>query len=97
MDIAVELPINKYGHVVLWSGTAASHGITTLSNVINLDYQGNIKVMLVNTGQEFFSIHQGMRIAQLLATKTKLPLPTEVKELSSTARGDKGFGSTGLG
>ncbi|HPF23474.1 MAG TPA: dUTP diphosphatase [Hyphomonas sp.] len=79
------------------SGLAAKHGLTCLNTpgTIDSDYRGEIKVILINLGQEAFTIQRGERIAQLvLAPVTRLAW-SEVEALDETARGVGGFGSTG--
>lgn len=79
------------------SGLAAKHGLTCLNTpgTIDSDYRGEIKVILINLGQEAFTIQRGERIAQLvLAPVTRLAW-SEVDALDETARGAGGFGSTG--
>jgi dUTP pyrophosphatase len=79
------------------SGLAAKHGLTCLNTpgTIDSDYRGEIKVILINLGQEAFTIQRGERIAQLvLAPVTRLAW-SEVESLDETARGTGGFGSTG--
>jgi len=79
------------------SGLAAKHGLTCLNTpgTIDSDYRGEIKVILVNLGQEAFTIQRGERIAQLvLAPVTQLAWE-EVDALDETDRGAGGFGSTG--
>lgn len=79
------------------SGLAAKHGLTCLNTpgTIDSDYRGEIKVILVNLGQETFTIQRGERIAQLvLAPVTRLAWQA-VDSLDETERGAGGFGSTG--
>ncbi|WP_321488299.1 dUTP diphosphatase [uncultured Hyphomonas sp.] len=79
------------------SGLAAKHGLTCLNTpgTIDSDYRGEIKVILVNLGQEAFTIQRGERIAQLvLAPVTRLAWQS-VESLDETERGAGGFGSTG--
>lgn len=79
------------------SGLAAKHGLTCLNTpgTIDSDYRGEIKVILINLGQDAFTIQRGERIAQLvLAPVTQLAWK-EVDELDETERGAGGFGSTG--
>ncbi|MEP0313050.1 MAG: dUTP diphosphatase [Hyphomonas sp.] len=79
------------------SGLAAKHGLTCLNTpgTIDSDYRGEIKVILVNLGQDAFTIQRGERIAQLvLAPVTQLAWE-EVDALDETDRGAGGFGSTG--
>ncbi|MEL6663780.1 MAG: dUTP diphosphatase [Pseudomonadota bacterium] len=79
------------------SGLAAKHGITCLNSpgTIDSDYRGELKVILINHGEEPFEIARGERIGQLvLAPVTRLEW-REVDTLPDTARGAGGFGSTG--
>ncbi|HAO34664.1 MULTISPECIES: dUTP diphosphatase [unclassified Hyphomonas] len=79
------------------SGLAAKHGLTCLNTpgTIDSDYRGEIKVILINLGQDAFTIQRGERIAQLvLAPVTQLAW-IEVGALDETDRGAGGFGSTG--
>jgi dUTP pyrophosphatase len=79
------------------SGLAAKHGLTCLNTpgTIDSDYRGEIKVILVNLGQEAFTIQRGERIAQLvLAPVTRLAWQS-IDSLDETERGAGGFGSTG--
>jgi len=92
--LKINLPRGTEGQVRPRSGLAAKHGITVLNSpgTIDEDYQGEIKVILLNTSNSTFSIEKGDRIAQLVVAQVyKLPDLT----LDNT-REDKGFGSTGL-
>ncbi|MDO4859840.1 MAG: dUTP diphosphatase [Bacillota bacterium] len=80
------------------SGLAIKKGIGLVNGIgtIDADYRGEIKVALINWGQEPFVIHDGDRIAQMvIAAYTKAEL-VEVEELSETERGAGGFGHTGV-
>lgn len=80
------------------SGLAAKNGVTVLNTpgTIDADYRGEIKVILVNLSQETFTVTRGMRIAQMIiATYAKAGWKC-VEDLEATARGEGGFGSTGL-
>jgi len=79
------------------SGLAFKHGITVLNSpgTIDADYRGEIMVLLINLGGEDFEIKKGERIAQAVVAPVVQAKFEEVEELSSTKRGDKGFGSTG--
>ena len=79
------------------SGLAARHGITVLNapGTIDADYRGEIQVILVNLGGESFAVERGMRIAQLVIAPVLRAQLFEAKNLAKTARGTKGFGSTG--
>jgi dUTP pyrophosphatase len=79
------------------SGLAAKHGVTCLNTpgTIDADYRGEVKVILVNLGEEDFTIRRGDRIAQLVIAPVVQARWAEVAELGDTARGANGFGSTG--
>lgn len=79
------------------SGLAAKHGITVLNSpgTIDADYRGEIKVILLNTDDEDFIIKKGDRIAQLVFAQVFHAILKKEENLTSTDRGDGGFGSTG--
>jgi dUTP pyrophosphatase len=79
------------------SGLAYKHGITVLNTpgTIDSDYRGEIKVLLINFGNESFEIKKGERIAQAVVAPVIQAEIIEVEELSDTERGSGGFGSTG--
>ena len=79
------------------SGLAYKHGITVLNSpgTIDSDYRGEIKVLLINHGNEPFEIKKGERIAQAVIAPVVQAKIVEVEELSDTQRGAGGFGSTG--
>jgi len=86
------------GHVgLVWprSGLAVRHGIDTLAGVIDSDYRGEVRVVLVNHGAEPFAIAAGDRIAQLLVQPVERAAFVEAGSLDETPRGESGFGSTG--
>lgn len=88
-------------HGQIWprSGLANKHGIDTLAGMIDSDYQGEIKVILLNTGDLPFRIEHGDRIAQLVICGHLVAEPCETEDLGevATERGTGGFGSTGMG
>lgn len=96
--IAIALPTGTEGQVRPRSGLAARHGVTVLNapGTIDSDYRGELHVLLVNFGEEAFSIVRGMRIAQLVIAPTLRAQLQEVDNLDKTGRGGGGFGSTGL-
>ena len=79
------------------SGLAAKNGVTVLNSpgTIDADYRGEVAVILINLGQETFTITRGMRIAQMIIAPVSHAKLTEVVSLDETARGAGGFGSTG--
>lgn len=95
--IGIALPEGYEAQVRPRSGLAAKHGITVLNTpgTIDADYRGEIKVILINHGQEPFEITRGMRIAQMVIARYTQIAWTETDSLDETARGAGGFGSTG--
>jgi dUTP pyrophosphatase len=95
--IALEIPRGFEAQVRPRSGLALNHGITVLNTpgTIDSDYRGEVKAILINHGENAFKITRGMKIAQLVFARHEQAQLAE-GELSSTARGDKGFGSTGM-
>ena len=96
---AIALPDGYEAQVRPRSGLAKNHGITVLNapGTVDCDYRGEIVVLLVNHGRENLEISRGMRIAQLVVAPVVQIMLEEIGELSETARGSGGFGSTGLG
>ncbi len=94
---AIEIPRGFEVQVRPRSGLAFRHGITCLNTpgTIDSDYRGEVKVILVNLGQEPFEVRRGERIAQLVPAPVLRADFVEVSELDSTERGFGGFGSTG--
>ena len=82
---------------MIWprSGLAAKNGIDTMAGVIDSDYRGEIKVVLINHGYSDFTINHGDRIAQILFQPV-VTIASEGGKLSETERGANGFGSTGV-
>jgi len=95
--LAIELPVGHEGQVRPRSGLAIKHGITVINapGTIDEDYRGEVKVALINHGQEAFEIMRGMRIAQLIVTPVTQVVIEAVEDISDTERGGAGFGSTG--
>ena len=95
--IALSLPQNIEGQVRPRSGLSLKYGITVLNSpgTIDSDYRGEIKVILINHGNEDFIIKNNDRIAQLVFNEVVKVSFKEVKDLDQTSRNQKGFGSTG--
>ena len=95
--IAIAMPGGLEAQIRPRSGLAFKHGITCLNSpgTIDADYRGEIKVLLINLGQEPFTIARGERIAQMVFQEIPETALTEVEELSETVRGTGGFGHTG--
>lgn len=95
--IAIALPAGFEAQVRPRSGLAAKNGVTVLNSpgTIDADYRGEIKVILINHGEDAFEIERGMRIAQLVVAPITQVRWNAVDDLDETARGAGGFGSTG--
>lgn len=97
--LVLEIPPGWEGQVRPRSGLALRHGVTLLNSpgTIDSDYRGEVAVILVNLGQEAFTVRRGDRIAQLVVAPVAASRFVEVDELDGTSRGEGGFGSTGIG
>lgn len=95
--IALAMPGGLEAQIRPRSGLAYKHGITCLNTpgTIDADYRGEIKVLLINLGQEPFTISRNERIAQMVFQIVPEVELTQVDELSDTVRGAGGFGHTG--
>ena len=91
--IFVEIPKGYEGQVRPRSGISLKYGITLINGVgtIDSDYRGELKIPLVNLGEEDFVINDGDRIAQMIIATFEL-----CEEFSKTKRGENGFGHSGL-
>ena len=95
--LSIALPHGFEAQVRPRSGLAVKHGVTVLNSpgTIDSDYRGEVKVPLINHGQEDFFITRGDRIAQMVLAPVTQVSWTEVSVLDETARGTGGFGSSG--
>ncbi len=93
--VHIQIPPGHVGLVWPRSGLAVRHGIDTLAGVIDSDYRGEVRVVLVNHGEEPFRIEPGDRIAQILVQRVERVVFASAGSLGETARGEGGFGSTG--
>lgn len=97
--ISIALPVGYEAQIRPRSGLAVKHGVTVLNTpgTVDADYRGEIKVVLINHGQEAFTVERGMRIAQMVIARHANIKWKVVRELGDTERGKGGFGSTGTG
>ena len=95
--LVLELPAGYEAQVRPRSGLALKNGVTVLNSpgTIDSDYRGEVSVILVNLGQAPFEIRRGERIAQLVVSPVSRAALVEAADVSETARGAGGFGSTG--
>jgi dUTP pyrophosphatase len=91
----LEIPSGCVGLIWPRSGLAVKNGIDTLAGVVDSDYRGEVKVVLINHGAEPFTIRPGDRIAQILVQRIEQPRFVAASEIAPTVRGAGGFGSTG--
>ena len=95
--IALEVPKDCAGLVYARSSMGVKRGLAPANKVgvIDSDYRGEIRVVLLNHGKETQTVEHGERVAQFLITPVLTPCYEEADELSDTDRGAGGFGSTG--
>jgi dUTP diphosphatase len=95
--LTIALPPGFEAQVRPRSGLAAKHGVTVLNSpgTIDADYRGEINVLLINHGDAPFPIRRGERIAQLVIAPVVQAQLVPAEQLTATARGSGGFGSTG--
>ena len=96
--LAIALPPGYEAQIRPRSGLAAKNGITLVNSpgTIDADYRGEIGAILINHGQDSFTVERGMRIAQMIVAPVTGFTWNEQEELGETDRGDGGFGSTGV-
>ena len=95
--LAVAIPEGHAGFVLPRSGLAMQKGLTVLNapGLIDSGYRGELKVLLINHGGDAVRIERGERIAQLVVQAVARVRLVEVERLPDSARGERGFGSTG--
>ena len=95
---SLSIPKNFEVQIRPRSGLAAKNNISILNTpgTIDSDYRGEIKVILINLGKDSFMVENNLRIAQMVVCPIIQAKLEDVKELSETARGSDGFGSTGI-
>ncbi len=93
-----EIPVGFEAQIRPRSGLAFKNGITCLNTpgTIDSDYRGEVKVLLINLGEDDFVISRGMRIAQMVIAPVTQVSVAEIRETTETVRGAGGFGSTGV-
>lgn len=94
----VQIPEGYEGQVRARSGLAIKHGIGLVNSIgtIDSDYRGELKIPVINFGNESFTINNGDRVAQLVIASYERVTPIIVSELDETDRGEGGFGHTGV-
>ena len=94
----VEIPSGYEAQIRPRSGLAARWGVTVLNapGTVDSDFRGELEVILVNFGEEPFTVRKGDRIAQMVISPVARAVLSGTDTLSETERGTKGFGSTGV-
>ena len=95
LGLALEMPRGCYGRIAPRSSFAL-RGIDVAGGVIDPDFRGEVKVILVNNGQESLSVRPGDRVGQLILEKYAKVNLQGAEDLTHTLRGGEGFGSTGV-
>ena len=96
--LSLAIPVGYEAQIRPRSGLALKHGLTCLNTpgTIDADYRGEVKVLLINLGQENFVIQRGERIAQMVVAAHARVQFESVAALPETQRGAGGFGHTGV-
>lgn len=94
--IAMAIPSGYVGLIWDRSSIPAKFGLKTMGGVIDSGYRGEIKIIMHNLSTQQFVVEKGMKIAQMLVQAVEQREIMEVSELDATARGEKGFGSSGM-
>lgn len=93
--LAVAIPEGFYGRVAPRSGLAVNKGVDVLAGVIDADYRGEVRCLLINAGSEPITLPAQSKICQLIIEKIITPDAVWADSLSETSRGSGGFGSSG--
>lgn len=96
--LAISLPLGYEAQIRPRSGLALKHGVGMVNapGTIDSDYRGEIGLVLINWGSAPFVIRRGDRIAQMVVTRVSRAQVLEVDRLETTARGEGGFGHSGV-
>ena len=94
--LSLAIPDGFYGQIAPRSGLAARNGLMTMAGVIDSSFRGTVKALLYNSGKDPVTISVGDRIAQLIILPISLAEFSPVASLPDTARGQGGFGSSGV-
>ena len=93
IQIKLGIPLGYYGRIASKSTLAAHHEIHVAAGVVDPDYVGEIKVLLINNGKYNYQVKQGTPIAQIILEKASIPILKQVNQLPNTDRGERGCGS----
>jgi len=95
-DIAIAIPKGHYGRVAPRSSLATKYNLDIGAGVIDADYRGEIKILLMNNGNAHYTVNVGDKIAQVIIEKISTMDLQKVFKMPSTQRGTKGFGSSDI-
>ena len=95
-DLTIKIPKGCYGRIAPRSSLTLNYFIDVGAGVVDEDFSGNICIILFNFSNEDFYISKGDRVAQLIFEQIVIAPVVEVGDVSSTIRGDRGFGSSGI-
>lgn len=93
--VAMAIPEGYWGNIRDRGGLPFKHGIHTMGGVVDSNYRGEIKVIVINLGQEEYTIKKGDRVCQMIVHQHEKVEFEEVDELGTTNRGEDGFASSG--
>jgi dUTP pyrophosphatase len=93
--LAFAIPHGWYGRIAPRSGLASKQGYNILAGVVDADFRGEVKVALINHGDDVIEFRRGDRIAQIIIERCAMGALIEAPELPETPRGHHGLGSTG--
>ena len=93
--VSMEIEPGYFGRILPWSGLVIHNAITTDAGIIDSDLRGIVKVCLKNIFDVPYTVQKGNKIVQIVFLKAESPEFVQVDKLTETARGHKGFGSTG--
>lgn len=94
----IELPKGYEAQIRARSGLSIKHGLTMVNGIgtIDSDYRGELKIPMINLGQESFTINNSDRIAQMIISSYEVAALIQVDSIQDTTRSDGGFGHTGI-
>jgi dUTP pyrophosphatase len=93
--LAMEVPVGYVGLIWDKSGLAIKNGLKTLGGVVDSGYRGEVLVGILNASAVVYTFKKGEKVAQMIIQKTEEVEIVEVDDLEESARGDRGFGSSG--
>jgi deoxyuridine 5'-triphosphate nucleotidohydrolase len=96
LGFTMAFPPNVYARIAPRSGLAVKNSVDVGAGVVDSDYRGVVRVLLINNGTGSFNVTPGSRIAQMIFERVEHPTLCEVSEIADTIRGAGGFGSTGV-